>query len=782
MDSSETLRYWRYARLQLAAEGQALRRSCRYDVRPHPAGRPLGPSPSGRLSICPLMRGAFFRVIRRCVCEFGGLAALGLTATKRDWEMGRIEVQLTLDHWQHYVVALMATRTGAVLLAAYGNPGGHALGAQRAGLPVVLLDIAQGPAIADAQRYFSAPRNRSPLVHVVSGDATDRAVCEAAIAAHPTHNDHIATFGTPPCSPTSTGNVTGEGIDGTRADGRHRQSEQCAGTCVMQLQAELEEQGRPFFVETTLGGRKVVGKYAATSRLPELAFAIRSGGSHVIAYNENHPYFEEERLKRLHLFLRPITCAGPRPLPPLGPDGVPLEVFQEADGSYRSCCSGQLLCLWGRGPKFSGLTLAEVSEMVGFDKGHVTSMNRLCDALPPAPSQLLSSQLAAHTLRIRNGIPIITEAEACRDPPLGAWLLRLLGLAPWSDVPLPIVRCVLVCCPRIFPGSVLMAADGSLPVVSLPRFGASLVTQVASTFAATYSALSGDPAHYHFVCDGLGAVGGASMVFYSTFVPDLHSHLLEPLVEAPLATSAAATARSDSRWRDERGRVCTSRVVFAEFGGAQVWCARRSDTRTLDALSVVQTATDSDALAACSSRLPRPLRVALGSAAQVPLAVRTSPAGGAVRRRRARCTWSRPGRSTRAALTWDAFASLPRGNERCTGPQFGRRASSCPRRLPRRVHARLSSRSWQMGRVATPPRSLSRCSVSTASSALVAATTKRSSHVALGLRASRGRKCGISSTCVTLGAPPRHPGSVGAVARGRSACRRGDGLLHGGFG
>ena len=478
MDSSETLRYWRYARLQLAAEGQALRRSCRYDVRPHPAGRSLELSPSGKLRMCPLIRGAFFRAIRRCVCEYGGLAALRLTATKVDWDRGKLEVQLTLEYWSRYVVALNVANAGAVLLASYGNPGGHALGAQRAGMQVVLLDIAKGPAIADARNYFSAPRNRSPLVHVVSGDATDSAVCDAAVAAHPTHTDQFATFGTPPCSPTATGNVTGEGTDGTRADGQHRQSEQCAGTCVMQLQAELEEHGRPFFAETTLGGGKVVGKYAATSRFAELAFAIPSGGSHVVAFNINHPYFEEERLKDLHLALRPITCAGPRPLPPLGPDGVPLEVFQDADGSYRSCCSGQLLCLWGRGPKFSGLPVTDISEAVGFDRHHVTSMGRLCDALPPAPSQLLSSQLAAHALRIRSGIPIVTEAEARRDPPLGAWLLRLLSLAPWSDVPLPIVRCVLVCCPRVFPGSVLMSADGSLPVVSLPRFGASLVTQV----------------------------------------------------------------------------------------------------------------------------------------------------------------------------------------------------------------------------------------------------------------------------------------------------------------
>ena len=189
-------------------------------MRPHPAGRLLSLSPSGKLRMCPLMRGAFFRAIRRCVCEFGGLAALGLTATKVDWDLGRTEVQLTLDHWQRYVIALAATHTGAVLQASYGNPGGHALGAQRAGSPVVLLDIAQGPAIADAQRYFSAPRNRSPLVHVVFGDATDSAVCDAAVAAHPTHTDQVATFGTPPCSPTSTVNVTDEGIDGTRAEAR----------------------------------------------------------------------------------------------------------------------------------------------------------------------------------------------------------------------------------------------------------------------------------------------------------------------------------------------------------------------------------------------------------------------------------------------------------------------------------------------------------------------------------------------------------------------------------
>ena len=205
MDSSETLRYWRYARLQLAAEGQALRRSCRYDVRPHPAGRLLSLSPSGKLRMCPLMRGAFFRAIRRCTCEFGGLAALGLTATTVDWDLGRTEVQLTLEYRQRYVIALNVAHTGAVLLASYGNPGGHALGAQRAGLSVVLLDIAEGSAIADAQRYFSAPRNRSPLVHVVSGDATDGAVCDAAVAAHPTHTDQFATIGTPPCSPTSMG-------------------------------------------------------------------------------------------------------------------------------------------------------------------------------------------------------------------------------------------------------------------------------------------------------------------------------------------------------------------------------------------------------------------------------------------------------------------------------------------------------------------------------------------------------------------------------------------------
>ena len=259
------------------------------------------------------------------------------------------------------------------------------------------------------------------------------------------------------------------------------------------------------------------------------------------------------------------------------------------------------MCLWGRGPKFSGLPVADISEIVGFDRYHVTSMGRLCDALPPAPSQLLSSQLAAHALRIRSGIPIVTEAEARKDPPLGAWLLRLLGLAPWLDVPLPIVRCVLVCCPRIFPGSVLMSVDGSLPVVSLPRFGASLVTQVASAFAACYSALSGDPAHYRFVCDGLGAPEGATIVFYSTFIPDLRSHLIEPLRAPPLAAGTAASdgRRGDSRWRDECGRVCTSRVIFAVFGGVQVWCARRSDTRTLDAVSVVQTAADGDALAAC---------------------------------------------------------------------------------------------------------------------------------------------------------------------------------------
>jgi len=551
--------------------------------------------------MCPLIRGAFFRAIRRCVCEYGGLAALHLTATKVDWDHGKIEVQLTLEYWLRYVEALRVANEGAVLLASYGNPGGHALGAQRAGLPVVILDIAKGPAIADAQRYFSAPRNRSPLVHVVSGDATDSEVCDAAVAAHPTHNDQVATFATPPCNPTATGNVTGVGTDGTRANGRHRQSEQCAGTCVVQLQAELEEHGRPFFAETTLGGGKVVGQYAATARFSELAFGIPSGGSHVVAFNENHPYFEEERLKDLLLKLRPITCAGPRPLPPLGPDGVPLEVFQEADGSYRSCCDGQLLCLWGRGPKFSGLPVADISEIVGFDRYHVTSMGRLCDALPPAPSQLLSSQLAAHALRIRSGIPIVTEAEARKDPPLGAWLLRLLGLAPWLDVPLPIVRCVLVCCPRIFPGSVLMSVDGSLPVVSLPRFGSSLVTQVASAFAACYSALSGDPAHYRFVCDGLGAPEGATIVFYSTFIPDLRSHLIEPLRAPPLAAGTAASdgRRSDSRWRDECGRVCTSRVIFAVFGGVQVWCARRSDTRTLDAVSVVQTAADGDALAAC---------------------------------------------------------------------------------------------------------------------------------------------------------------------------------------
>ena len=105
MDSSETLRYWRYARLQLAAESQALRRSCRYDVRPHPS-RPLGLSPSGKLRMCPLIRGAFFRAIRRCVCEYGGLAALRLTATKVDWDRGKIEVQLTLEYWLRYVVAL----------------------------------------------------------------------------------------------------------------------------------------------------------------------------------------------------------------------------------------------------------------------------------------------------------------------------------------------------------------------------------------------------------------------------------------------------------------------------------------------------------------------------------------------------------------------------------------------------------------------------------------------------------------------------------------------------
>ena len=47
------------------------------------AGPLLSLSPSGKLRMCPLMRGAFFRAIWRCVCEYGGLAALSASQLLR---------------------------------------------------------------------------------------------------------------------------------------------------------------------------------------------------------------------------------------------------------------------------------------------------------------------------------------------------------------------------------------------------------------------------------------------------------------------------------------------------------------------------------------------------------------------------------------------------------------------------------------------------------------------------------------------------------------------------
>ena len=117
---------------------------------------------------------------------------------------------LAQRRWRRYPQAMRRRHPQALFLHTFGNPGGGSAGGRRAGIPAVLLDKASSPDIDDAVNYFSAPANRDPLVHVVSGDALEASARDAAVASHPEQSKWLATLATPPCRPTSTANVTGE--------------------------------------------------------------------------------------------------------------------------------------------------------------------------------------------------------------------------------------------------------------------------------------------------------------------------------------------------------------------------------------------------------------------------------------------------------------------------------------------------------------------------------------------------------------------------------------------
>ncbi|KAL1495521.1 hypothetical protein AB1Y20_016885 [Prymnesium parvum] len=134
----------------------------------------------------------------------------------------------------------------------------------------------------------------------------------------------------------------------------------------------------------------------------------------------------DSRLRHIGRQLERSACAGAsKPLPSLGPDGVPASV---------PCCAGQLKSFYGA-DGYRGETHAELCAVLEVDRQHITSKTRLNNALPPAIAALLTGQLAAHRLFLQHGVPFISEDEALVDVRLRQWRNGLFASLMLGSLP-----------------------------------------------------------------------------------------------------------------------------------------------------------------------------------------------------------------------------------------------------------------------------------------------------------------------------------------------------------
>ena len=349
------------------------------------------------------------------------------------------------------------------------------------------------------------------------GDALSIAVRDSAVTAHATGNHCVINFDTPPCNPGSTARIKGQ---------RPPSDTHCLGSAIANNQQLLESRGQVWGVETTLGNRSSIPGSASHILLDELEFGLRSRGGHAIVFDPLHPVVVPQRLRDVGNSLRSRTCVGPRPIPVLGPDSVPVSTRLDAAGWPFACCHGNLLSAYRSGVRSRAAAL-RLMDAMEIPRSLAIAPQHAVTALPVPFSSFVAGALAACVNRARFGKPLITEDEYLGDAALSAWhdalhdAMRSSSFALLSSPPLPVRRCHLVVAPPVFPGCILVDATGHLPSVALPPLGPSLVHSVAIQSSGAYHALPGTASRYRFVCDALGFAEPA-VVFFCGFLSDAH--------------------------------------------------------------------------------------------------------------------------------------------------------------------------------------------------------------------------------------------------------------------
>ena len=221
----------------------------------------------------------------------------------------------------------------------------------------------------------------------------------------------VGGMASPPCKFYSTARVRGEAR---------------APPLIEQTRDMLDALFEYWVIENVLGARAHLAEHAVELR--GAWFGLRVDRPRL--FEASFPIHVDEWLREPGEVLRARCCLGARRRwRRLDPFGRP---------ERRPCCGGNTFAVQGTTPW--RCTAAQCAEAMGVDEGHM-EYERLAQAIPPAYSQLVFSQMCMAIARERFGAPAITYDDMVREPTrtrrlLAHWLRGAGGESPAAGLEL----------------------------------------------------------------------------------------------------------------------------------------------------------------------------------------------------------------------------------------------------------------------------------------------------------------------------------------------------------
>ena len=454
---------------------------------------------------------AWFLPVRRLRCLYGMRAVLGQMATKEDLKRGAYELDRVVAFDKRSINSLLALEPLGGLCFGCGSPGGGAEAARQLGIQGVIIDHSTN--LSDPIQHFA---RQSPTVTVFEGNALDPPTRKRALEKHPNLTHYFGSADSPECAPLCTiRHVNGE----LEVSGRQNLT-----ATVSMLLKKYKENNEMFIIETTTGGSEIVRHLQECSFIlvRELDFATPAHGGHFLITPKSCVLKLERSLVSSGNYLAANTCTGSsRPMPPLGYDSCPLKA---------PCCKGEVVAMFNSG-YFGGYTREMLCNLLGFDVDHITSKQRLNNALPIPLGKWIAGKFACHCLRIRHNIPIVHYDDADQDARLQEWHQKLHSVVQRAPEELAKVAfgsftAKFIVVPDCQESSIIvetgLRGPDFLSVDDVSCEGSSFIDNAIEAFDRKYPPLCQRSYKSHtvrFVCDAIGATPPV-IYFAVSFTPD----------------------------------------------------------------------------------------------------------------------------------------------------------------------------------------------------------------------------------------------------------------------